>query len=90
MNWCDLNVYCRLPQADLTRLLFGSIELELLLLQPGVQLTCFDSSGQEGMQQDEERDQARRPNHALMVLVLQALLGGDARCHAHVWWSDQI
>jgi hypothetical protein len=68
----------RLRQADLTRLLFGSVELELLLLEPGVQLTCYEG------------------NQALMVSVLQTLLGGTASAVAgevgrpHVWWSDQI
>lgn len=81
----------RLSQADLTRVIFGSIEIELLLLEPGVQLTCWSEGSAEGAHQEIEGDLARRPGRALMVQVLQALLGGEARHgRPHVWWSDQI
>ena len=36
-----LRVSLRLRQADLTRLMLGSVELSLLLLEPGVELSCL-------------------------------------------------
>ena len=58
------------------RLLFGSVELELLLLEPGVELTVWNL------------DPGAR---ALLVSVLQSILGSVAAdLDPWVWWSDQI
>jgi hypothetical protein len=58
------------------RLLFGSVELELLLLEPGVELTVWNL------------DPGAR---VLLVSVLQSILGSVAAdLDPWVWWSDQI
>ena len=59
-----------------SRLLFGSVELELLLLEPGVELTVWHVD---------------LDTRALITTLLQSILGSEAaRRQPWVWWSDQI
>lgn len=68
MTTCDADVS--------NRLLFGSVELELLLLEPGVELTVWNL------------DPGAR---TLLISVLQSILGSVAAdLDPWVWWSDQI
>eukprot|EP01043_Picozoa_sp_COSAG02_P051619 COSAG02_NODE_5457_length_4302_cov_2.364977_4_plen_103_part_00 len=58
------------------RLLFGSVELDLLLLEPGVELTVWH---------------ADPDTRALITTVVQSILGSEvASRQPWVWWSDQI